>query len=195
MIVQNDINKAKKIVILLHGRGGSAEDILSLTFSLPNKDVSYIALTADDNQWYPYPFTYNRQDLEPFLSNSLKKVDELVTYALQFQKPSNIYLAGFSQGACLALQYISNSKHKLGGVFAFSGGLIGSDEELNVFSTSNNIFIGCSTNDPFIKLDRVNKTIDLFKGKGNFVKTHIYEGSSHHISIEEINELKEILLS
>ena len=194
MIIKNDLSKAKKIVILLHGRGGDAQDILNISNFIPNKDVSFIAVTANNNQWYPYPFTNSISSNQPYLSKSLEVIDELINYASKFVSQDKIYVVGFSQGACLALHYIATNNVSIAQVIAFSGGLIGLEEELKITNKyNNNIFIGCSSNDPFINIDRVKITVDMFKKNDFNIKTLIYDANSHIISKDELNYLKQLL--
>lgn len=193
MITSKNLIDAKKIVILLHGRGGSAEDIISFANHLTNTPC-YIAITANDNQWYPYPFINKKELNEPYLSESLKKVQELVTLAKNYVSEENIYLLGFSQGACLALEYIATNPLNLGGVFALSGGLIGADDELKSKNINNTkILIGCSENDPFIPLKRVHDSEKILKQAGAEITTIIYPGSSHSVSVDEIKYINKEL--
>jgi phospholipase/carboxylesterase len=187
MITSKNLTEAKKIVILLHGRGGSAEDIMSFSRHLTNKPC-YIAITANNNQWYPYPFTNKKSLNEPYLTESLKKVQNLVDLAREHVTDENIYLLGFSQGACLALEFVSSNQIKLGGVFALSGGLIGEDSELqSKVLKDTKILIGCSENDPFIPLKRVKDTERILKERNANVTLITYPGSSHNVTTNEIN--------
>lgn len=175
-----------KAILMLHGRGGSAEDILSLSNYF---EASCYAFTANNNVWYPYPFNQRKEFNEPHLSESLKKIDEAVSELKK--KHEQVYLLGFSQGACLALEYAANKE--VDGVIAFSGGLIGEDSELEVNNKKSNVFIGCSENDPFIPLERAKKTRDLFLEKNSQVLTFFYPGNSHTIRSEEMELAKKVL--
>lgn len=190
MIASGDISKAEKVVIMLHGRGGNAENILQISQSLP-ETICSIAITAPNNQWYPNKFNLHTSVNQPQLDESLQQVSELLEYAKKHISEENIYILGFSQGACLALEFIARNPLKLGGVFALSGGLIGDDSEVkseNIPGT--NVFIGCSEQDPFINIDRVLKSKEILENAGASVTCITYPGNSHTISEEELEYIK-----
>ncbi len=177
--------EGKNAILMLHGRGSDAEDIIGLASSFDA--VSY-AFTADGNQWYPQRFIVPKKDNEPFLSSNLKNVSQIITNLKQ--EYEKVFLLGFSQGACLALEYAS--KNDVDGVIAFSGGLIGNDEELAVEKKCN-VFISCSKNDPHIPFERAEKTVELFENTGGAVKKYFHEGSTHMITPKEIDMAKEMI--
>jgi phospholipase/carboxylesterase len=114
------------VLIMLHGRGGSAEDILSLSSHLTVKDYSLLAPQATNNTWYPYSFMAPPQQNEPWLSSALSLLKEIVNDVVdEGIGKENIYFLGFSQGACLTLEFTTRNANKYGGVAAFTGGLIG----------------------------------------------------------------------
>src|SRR5690606_15205677 len=115
----------KKAILMLHGRGGSAEDILTLAH---NYDATCYAFTADNNVWYPMSFLVKKELNEPYLSHSLNLIDSVIKELRKNHE--QVFLLGFSQGACLSLEYAS--KNFVDGVIAFSGGLIGENSELSV---------------------------------------------------------------
>ena len=167
-------------ILMLHGRGSNAEDIISLSSFFHN--VKSYAFTAKNNHWYPKPFNLPKSENEPNLSESL---DIIKNIYLDLKKSHRkVFLLGFSQGACLVLEYAS--KKNIDGAIAFSGGLIGFDDEISVSSSSVNILISCSRNDPFIPLERAEKTVKMFKDKENTVDFYFYEGSTHTITKKEI---------
>jgi predicted esterase len=181
------------VVILLHGRGGQADDILS--FAEENLPPGrFIALQADGNEWYPETFLASRERNEPYLTSALEAIDREVRKAGVPQ--SKIAIVGFSQGACLALEYAARNPGRLGGIIAFSGGLIG--EELSIPEGSlegTPIFIGCSEDDPFIPLHRVEDSADALKAADAEVILHTYPGSSHAITGKELTHARLILQS
>ena len=183
MIIKGE---GKKAILMLHGRGANAEDIISL-HELFNA-TSY-AITAENNEWYPKPFMQQKQENEPKLSQSLKIIHE-TTKKIR-EKHSEVYILGFSQGACLALEY--SAENKVNGVIAFSGGLIGQEHELVKEIKTKKAFISCSTNDPFIPITRAKKTAEIYKENQADTKTNFYEGNTHTITKQEIQEAKEHL--
>src|SRR5881394_1008571 len=120
------INEATKALVMIHGRGGSAEDILTLAEHLPVKDFALLAPEATGNSWYPYSFMAPVTNNEPGLSSALELlkgvVDEIESNGIAKE---NIYFLGFSQGACLTLEFVARNAARYGGVAAFTGGLIG----------------------------------------------------------------------
>ncbi len=185
----NPLAEAKKALILLHGRGGSAEDILSLSQYLPVEDFALFAPQATNHTWYPYSFMAPQQANEPWLSSALdvlKEVfDEIIAAGIS---ANHIYLGGFSQGACLTLEFAARNAQKLGGVIAFSGGLIGEviDRESYGEDFGNTpVFIGCSDVDPHIPLKRVEESAAILQEMNANVTAAIYPGMGHTINEEE----------
>ena len=167
-------------ILMLHGRGSTAEDILTLSKFF---NMSSYAFTSKNNQWYPLPFMFPKSQNEPYLSESLSLVRD--AYTKLKESHNKVFILGFSQGACLALEYAS--KNYVDGVIAFSGGLIGESNELNV-ETKSNIFLSCSDNDPHIPLNRLMETIKIFKDNNSNLISFIYSNNSHTITSEEIQK-------
>jgi len=139
---------ARQVMILLHGRGASAESILSLAAEFNAPETHYLAPQADQYRWYPYSFLSPIERNEPDLSNALERVDTLVNRLLTSgKKLDQIVLAGFSQGACLASEYVIRNPRRYGGLIVLSGGWIG-PQETKRKATGNldrmPVFIGCS---------------------------------------------------
>jgi phospholipase/carboxylesterase len=121
-----EINESSKVLIMLHGRGASTEDILSLSSQLAVKDFSLVAPQATNYSWYPYSFLAPPAQNEPWLSSALQLLHDLLNDLYQKGISSqNIYFTGFSQGACLTLEFVTRNANKYGGIAAFTGGLIG----------------------------------------------------------------------
>ena len=193
------LSDASKALILLHGRGGSAEDILSLANYLQVNDFALIAPQATNNTWYPYSFMMPQESNEPWLSSALEVVnnifDDIIKAGIAAE---NIYLAGFSQGACLTLEFAARNAQKLGGIIAFSGGLIG--QEINRNNYQNDfqqtpIFIGCSDVDPHIPLKRVHESEAILQEMNAMVTAKIYPGMGHTINEDEIKFVNDNILS
>jgi phospholipase/carboxylesterase len=188
------IAQAKKVLIMLHGRGASANSILSLASSLPLPDTAIIAPQAAQNSWYPYSFMAPAEDNEPALSSALAVIDQVVNdIVTQGIQKKNIYILGFSQGACLTLEYVARHGDTYGGVIAFTGGLIG--EELNTTPYSGDfagtpILITTGDPDPHVPLSRVEESVAQLKAMNANVLLKVYKGRPHTI-IEEELELAE----
>jgi phospholipase/carboxylesterase len=184
------LGEAKNVLIMLHGRGAPAEDILGLAAHLSVKEFSLIAPQATNYTWYPYSFLAPVEQNEPWLSSALQMLDEVVTDVNKAGINSeNIFFSGFSQGACLTLEYVCRNAKKWGGVAAFTGGLIG--EKINRVNYKGNfkgtrVFLGSSDPDPHIPVDRVNESTGILNSLNASVKEKIYRGMGHTISEDEI---------
>lgn len=189
--------EAKKALVMLHGRGGSAEDILGLAQYLPVNDFALFAPQATNNTWYPYSFLAAPKDNEPWLSGALKVVGEVVAdIQASGIKTENIYFLGFSQGACLTLEYVTRNADKYGGVVAFTGGLIGDQlykENYTGDFEGTPVFIGTSDPDPHVPVDRVLASTEILTRMHAEVTQRIYKNMGHTISQDEINQVSELI--
>ncbi|QSW89290.1 dienelactone hydrolase family protein [Flavobacterium endoglycinae] len=185
------LQEAQKALIMLHGRGAGANDILSIARYLNVSDFALIAPQAEGRTWYPYSFLAPINENEPFLSNSLKTVSQVVASVEENGiKRENIYFLGFSQGACLTLEYTSRNADKYGGIIAFTGGLIGDQVYENHYTgdfKNTPIFVGTSDPDFHVPVERVNDSEELLKRMGAAVTKKIYPDMGHTISQDEID--------
>ena len=183
--------EARGALILLHGRGATAESILELADLLPHPDLAYLAPQAAGNTWYPYSFLAPMEQNEPFLSSALAKVGAVVAQAAAAGIPAErIFLGGFSQGACLAAEYVARHARRYGGLLAFSGGLIGPPGTPRDYAGTLDgmpVFLGCSDVDPHIPLARVQETAAVLRQLGARVETRIYPRMGHTINQDEID--------
>jgi len=190
------LEDAKKVMIMLHGRGASAEDILSLAGHFQVRDFALIAPQATNHTWYPYSFLAPPSENEPWLSSALSLVKEIVDEVkAKGIKSENIYFAGFSQGACLTLEFVTRNATKYGGVIAFTGGLIGDKIYTGNYSgdfSGTNIFIGTSDPDPHVPLTRVNDSTTVLEKMNANVTTKIYPNMGHTINQDEINTVNKL---
>ena len=174
---------AQQVMILMHGRGASAESILSLAAELDAPETHFLAPQADQYRWYPNSFLSPLERNEPDLTFALERVDALVNQLLKSGKRlDQIVLAGFSQGACLASEYVIRNPRRYGGLIVLSGGWIGPQTMQR--STDANlegmpVFIGCSDVDQHIPLSRVEETARLFESMLADVRLCIYSGMGH----------------
>jgi len=192
------LDKASKALILLHGRGGSADDILDLS-TLVCDDTFYIAAPqATNNSWYPNSFLAEESTNEPWLSSTLEIIKRLIDETSRYIPKDRIYLGGFSQGACLSLEFSARNGEKYGGIIAFSGGLIG--KTLNPAQYKGNfagtkVFIGNSDQDPYIPLTRCEQSKEIMEKLGAHVTLKVYPGMGHTINEDEINWVKQNILN
>jgi phospholipase/carboxylesterase len=190
------LESARVAVVLLHGRGASAQDILTLAPELRGDGVAFLAPQAVNGAWYPQRFIVPNVQNEPWLSAALKTVGE--TVASSGLPLERVIIAGFSQGACLALEYAARVGGRFGGVIAFSGGLIGSDAEVGVLAKpleQTPIFIGCDEQDFHIPLERVQQSAEILSSLGAEVDLKIYRGLGHSINADELEAAREIIRS
>ena len=185
-----NIKEAEKVLIMIHGRGGSAEDILSLAGHLQVKDFALLAPQATGNTWYPYSFMAPPVQNEPWLSSALAVLKEVVNDVIAQGVPAEkIYFLGFSQGACLTLEFATRNATKYGGVAAFTGGLIGDKIYRENYKGDFNgtpVFIGTSDPDPHVPVERVYATTNILKSMNAAVTEKIYDNMGHTISQDEI---------
>lgn len=194
-----ELDRAKHAMIMIHGRGASAESILSLADELQLKDTVVIAPQAEDFTWYPYRFIEPREKNEPGISSGLALIDSIKN-ALNENGISNekIYLLGFSQGACLTIDYAARNPDRYGGVFVLSGGLIGDKLNENDYSgdlKQTPVFFGCSDNDFHIPEVRVHQSADILKKLNADVTKKIYPGMGHTVNMDEIKIINQIINS
>ncbi len=185
-----NLKDAKKALIMIHGRGGSADDILSLANYLQVKDFALLAPEATNNTWYPYSFMAPPMQNEPWLSSALTLLKEVVNdIKAQGIAAKNIYFLGFSQGACLTLEYVTRNAEKYGGVVAFTGGLIGDKiytENYTGDFNSTPVFIGSSNPDPHVPVERIYATTNILKNMNAAVTEKVYTNMGHTITQDEI---------
>jgi phospholipase/carboxylesterase len=185
------LDVAKAVMIMIHGRGATAEDILSLSAEFNFDGVAYLAPQANGNLWYPYSFLSPIEMNEPGITSGLAFIDSIVDMLLKKGFISEqVYLLGFSQGACLSLEYAVRNPQKFGGIFGLRGGVIGESVRLENYSGNlegTEVFLGCSDVDPHIPLERVNQTEEVFKILGANVTKRIYKGMAHTVNQDEIN--------
>jgi predicted esterase len=184
------LSEAKAAMVMLHGRGGGVESIVPLIHHFDSKDFAYLVPAAADRTWYPERFLVPRENNEPYLTSALQAVGDVVAEITAAGIPTEkIMLLGFSQGACLALEYAARHPQAYGGVVALSGGLIGADDELNGYVGSlagTSVFIGCSDEDFHIPENRVHQTAEIMKSLGADVEERIYPGMGHTINEDEL---------
>ncbi len=185
------LNEATKVMVMVHGRGGSAADILSLSTHIQNREFAFVAPEASGSSWYPYSFLKPLTDNEPHLSSALQVLTSLRA-RLQSDynvKPSQLYWFGFSQGACLTLEFVARNAMEYGGVFGLSGGLIGPAETARDYEGelgNTPIFLGCSDTDSHIPKERVLESEQVFRRMGAAVTTKLYPNFPHTINEDEL---------
>lgn len=191
------LGSARQAVILLHGRGASADDILTLAAELGRTDFAYLAPEAAGHSWYPYTFLAPLERNEPWLSSALQTISALLrdTTAAGIP-PERTVLMGFSQGACLLLEYAARHARRYGGIVAFSGGLIGPDDTPRDYPGSlagTPAFLGCSDVDPHVPRARVEASAEVLRRLGADVTLRLYTGMGHTVNADELTHARTIL--
>ncbi len=191
-------DEAAAAMILVHGRGATAASILELADYLPHPDMIYLAPQASGNTWYPYSFLNPIIPNEPGLSSALQVLTELVAQVEAAGIPAeHIILAGFSQGACLASEFVARNARRYGGLLAFSGGLIGPPDTPRDYPGSLDgtpIFLGCSDVDFHIPKERVQETATVLTRLGADVTMRLYPGMDHTIIQAELDAAQKIVV-
>ena len=191
------LSEAKKALIMLHGRGAGAENILSMASHFDVKDFALLAPQATNATWYPYSFMAPVAQNEPWLTSALSLLKELVADVNnQGIALENIYFLGFSQGACLMLEFVARNATKFGGVAAFTGGLIG--DKINTENYKGDfagtpIFIGTSSPDPHVPVERVNATTNILKQMNAAITEKVYANMGHTINEDEISNANNLI--
>jgi predicted esterase len=179
------------VIILIHGRGATAESILELAEFMPHPGLTYLAPQASAGSWYPYSFLEPLNRNEPYLSGALARVGQVVAQVEAAGIPAGrIILGGFSQGACLASEYAARHARRYGGLLLFSGGLIGPPGTPRAYAGSFDgmpILLGCSDIDPHIPLSRVHETAEVLTRIGGQVDLRVYPRMGHTINQDEID--------
>jgi phospholipase/carboxylesterase len=191
------LSQSKKAIILLHGRGATAESILSLADYLKLADFSIFAPQAAQRTWYPYGFMASDQGNLSALNSSLQQVSLLFQFLIENGKaPEQIYVMGFSQGACLSLEFAARSAQKLGGVVAFTGGLIGEKLEEKKYSgdfQGTPILLSSSAHDMHVPAQRIHDSAQLLQKMGAEVSLKFFEDELHTIRPEELTRVNQTL--
>ena len=193
-----DLRSAHAAMILLHGRGATAEDIMTIADEVQQPGWAYLAPQAAGNTWYPHPFTAPIESNEPYLTAALATITRAVESVEARVPAQRIVLLGFSQGACLTLEWAARHARRYGGVVGLSGGLIGPDETPRDYPGTfegTPVFLGCSDIDPHIKMQRVVEAGEVFKRTGAEVTVRFYPGMAHTVGLEELQTIRELVES
>jgi predicted esterase len=199
LLAGSPLEQAKAAAVLVHGRGATADDILGIVPMVDPGGVAFLAPHAAGNTWYPYRFLEPIERNEPWLSSALGLVSDLLAHlAAAGIPPERTVLLGFSQGACLALEYAARNAGRYGAVVGLSGGLIGPDGTPRDYPGSFDgtpVFLGCSDVDPHVPKVRVDETAAVLRGLGGKVEERIYPGMGHTINPDELDAVAALFRS
>jgi predicted esterase len=191
------LDQARAALVLVHGRGATAESMLPLSAAVTAPGLAILAPQAASFTWYPQRFTAPLASNEPWLSSALAVLGDVVSQAGDAGVPrERIVLVGFSQGACLTLEWVARNAAPTGGVAGLSGGLIGPDGVSRADTGSlagTPVLLGCSDVDGHIPLARVHETADVLRRLGAVVDVRIYAGMGHTVNDDEIDGLQALV--
>src|SRR5277367_2963616 len=191
------LEEAAGAVIMLHGRGASADDILNLAQAMYHPQLAYLAPSAANHSWYPFSFLAPREQNEPWLTSALKKIGATVRMANDSGISSDrIIVCGFSQGACLSTEFVATHPARYAGLIAFTGGLIGpSGTPMNYSGDLQETpaFFGSGDPDPHVPWSRVQESADVLAAMIARVTTRRYPGRAHTVSADEVRYATAIL--
>jgi len=190
-IAGEPLDTARAAMLMVHGRGARAEDILSIAGQLAQSGFAYFAPQASENTWYPNRFLVPLADNEPWLSSALAFVDDTLAQIINAGMPfERIMLLGFSQGACLTLEFAARNARRFGGIVGLSGALIGPDDTPRDYAGSLSgtpVFLGCSDVDFHVPKERVDETAEVFQKLEGEVTKRLYPNLDHSVNQDEID--------
>lgn len=191
------IADATAVVVAIHGRGASPDDILTLRRAIERDDVAWLAPAAAGRTWYPHRFISDTASNQPFLDSALKRIASIVSQLTdQGITHEHIVLMGFSQGACLASEFVARHPRRWGGLAVLSGGLIGPPGTVwNAPGTlaGTPVFLGCSDVDQHIPKERVEESAEVLTAKGGDVVLRIYPGMGHQVNVDEVVHVRRVI--
>jgi predicted esterase len=191
------LDEAHAAVIMVHGRGASAESILTLAPALQGEGVAYLAPQAGGGTWYPYGFMSPMERNEPGISSGMRAIARAVEQASDAGVPAErLILLGFSQGACLASEFVARNARRYGGLAVLSGGLIGPEGTPRDYPGALDgtpVFLGCSDIDGHIPAARVRESAEVLRRLGGDVDMRLYPGMGHLVNDDEIAAVRAML--
>lgn len=195
LLAGEKLETAKAAMILVHGRGATAEDIMTIVPEIQRPGWAYLAPQSDGSAWYPNPFTAPIESNEPYLTAAFEMMARLVNDVEAHVPVHRLALLGFSQGACLTLEFAARNARPYGAIFGLSGGLIGPDGTSRDYPGSfegTPAFLGCSDVDPHIPKERVAQAAEVLERMGAAVTLRLYPGMGHLVSHDELDAIRDV---
>ena len=193
------LEQAQAAIVMVHGRGATAENILELAVELNQPGFAYLAPQAAGDTWYPYSFLAPLARNEPGLSSGLAAIANVLAQVAQVEIPlERTMLVGFSQGACLVLEFVARNARRYGGVAGLSGGLIGPDGTPRDYPGSlaaTPVFLGCSDVDFHVPKERVQLSAQVLQRLGGQVTMRLYPGMGHTVNQDEIDFVRGMMVA
>jgi predicted esterase len=196
LLAGEPLDRASAAMILVHGRGASARDIMTIASEVGEPGFAFLAPEAAGNAWYPNRFMEPLASNEPWLSSALGTVGRVLALVEERVPAESVILLGFSQGACLTLEFAARNARRYGALVGLSGGLIGPDDTPRDYPGSlagTPVFLGCSDVDPHIPAQRVIETGEVLETHGGQVSVKLYPGLGHEVNADELEHIRELM--
>jgi phospholipase/carboxylesterase len=196
LLTGEPLELATAAMILVHGRGASAHDIMTIGAELAQPGFAYLAPEAAGNAWYPNRFMEPLESNEPWLSSALETLARTLRMVEESVPAENVILLGFSQGGCLALEFAARNARRCGALVGLSAGLIGPDGTPRDYPGSLDgtpVFLGCSDVDPHIPARRVRESGEILARLGGKVTVELYPGMGHEVNADELRRIRELM--
>jgi phospholipase/carboxylesterase len=196
LLAGEPLERASAAMILVHGRGASAQDIMTIAGEVAEPGFAFLAPEAAGNAWYPNRFMEPLASNEPWLSSALATVGRVLALVEERLPAESVILLGFSQGACLALEFAARNARRYGALVGLSGGLIGPDDTPRDYPGSlagTPVFLGCSDIDPHIPAPRVVETGGVLETLGGRVTVKLYPGLGHEVNADELDHVRQLM--
>jgi phospholipase/carboxylesterase len=196
LVTGEPLERANAAMILVHGRGASAHDIMTIAAEVAQPGFAYLAPEAAGNAWYPNRFMEPLESNEPWLSSALETLARILRLVEESVPVENVILLGFSQGGCLTLEFAARNARRYGALVGLSAGLIGPDETPRDYPGSLDgtpVFLGCSDVDPHIPARRVKASGEILARLGGKVTVELYPGMGHEVNADELRRIRELM--
>ncbi len=197
LVAGEPIDRAKAAMVMVHGRGATAESILELALELKQLGFVYLAPQAVGDSWYPNSFRAPIASNEPGISSGLAAISSVLAQVEASAIPlERTMILGFSQGACLSLEFVARNAKRYGGVVGLSGGLIGPDGTPRDYAGSlagTPVFLGCSDIDPHIPKELVEQAAEVLEKLGGNVTARLYPRMGHTVNRDEIRFVRGLM--
>ncbi|HKA67052.1 MAG TPA: dienelactone hydrolase family protein [Solirubrobacterales bacterium] len=196
LLAGESLERASAAMILVHGRGASARDIMTIAAEVGESGFAFLAPEAAGGAWYPNRFMEPVASNEPWLSSALETVGRVLALVEERLPAERVILLGFSQGACLTLEFAARNARRYGGIVGLTGGLIGPDDTARDYPGSlegTPVFLGCSDVDPHIPVPRVLETAKVLEALGAVVTTQFYPGMGHEVNADELEHVRRMM--
>lgn len=191
------LDSARVALVLVHGRGRDPNDMFRMVADLPRQGVGYVAPQAAGHSWYPEPFQAPIAENEPGRSSAIEAVEDAIQLANREEiATEQVVIVGFSQGACIASEYVAHRPRRYGGLASLSGGIMGETPDPDEYSgdlDGTPVLLGSTEEDPYMPEERVHESAEIFTALGGDVTTRVYPGNEHTINDDEVEMIRRMI--